>query len=302
MPDATLADAALLREWSLPDLGSDKEERGRLVVVAGSRETPGAGLLAAEGALRVGAGKVQLATAASCATALAVAVPELMVAGVREDDGGALHPDEADSLVEQAAGSTVLLGPGFTDPDLSDALVRRMLPRLDGTVVLDALATAYVTDNHDEVAALDATVVLTVNPGELAHCLGVDEDEVTADLEAHTARLAARTRSVVACGGPVKVVADGDDVWRVEAGNAGLGTAGSGDTLTGVIAGFLAQEFGAKRRDGDALAAVLAAVYVAGLAGDLAARELGMRTMVASDVRKYLGAAVRSLDPEGETP
>ena len=211
MPDSRLVDEALLRDWPLPDLGSDKEERGRLVVVAGSRETPGAGLLSAEGAFRVGAGKIQLACARSCAPALAVTAPELMVTGVAEDDGGSLHPDEADGLVDYVDGSTVLLGPGFTDPDASDQLVRRMLPRLGATVVLDALATAYVTDNHEEVASLDATVVLTVNPDELAHCLGLPGDEVSQDLEGHASRLAARTRAVVVCGGPVKIVAHRDE-------------------------------------------------------------------------------------------
>jgi ADP-dependent NAD(P)H-hydrate dehydratase len=241
MPDGQLVDAALLRGWPLPELGSDKEARGRLVVVAGSRETPGAGLLSVEGAFRVGAGKIQLATAGSCAASLAVAVPELMVTALAEDDGGSLHPDEADRLVDCVDGSTVLLGPGFTDPDVSDALVRRMVPRLTDTVVLDALATAYVTDNHEEVASLEATVVLTVNPDELAHCLGVSEDEVSDDLEGHTTRLAARTRAVVVCGGPVKVVAHRDELWRVEAGNPGLGTAGSGDVQAGVVAGLLAR-------------------------------------------------------------
>ena len=268
MPEGTRVDAALLRDWPLPDLGADKEERGRLVVVAGSRETPGAGLLAAEGAFRVGAGKIHLATASSCAATLAVAAPELMVTGLSEDDGGSLHPDEADGLVECADGSTVLLGPGFTDPDASDALVRRVVPRLGGTVVLDALATAYVTGNHDEVAALDATVVLTVNPDELAHCLEVSEDAVTDDLEGHTARLAARTRAVVVCGGPVKVVAHRDELWRVEAGNAGLGTAGSGDVQAGIVAGLLA-------RGADPAQAAVWGAFLHATAGDHLATRVG---------------------------
>jgi NAD(P)H-hydrate repair Nnr-like enzyme with NAD(P)H-hydrate dehydratase domain len=85
-------------------------------------------------------------------------------------------------------------------------------------------------------------------------------------------------------------------------GNAGLGTAGAGDTLTGIIAGFLAQEYGTWGQDAGALSTVIAALYVSGLAGDLAASELGMRTMVASDIREHLSAAIRSLDPEGERP
>jgi ADP-dependent NAD(P)H-hydrate dehydratase len=268
MADGTLVDAALLRGWPLPDLGSDKEERGRLVVVAGSRQTPGAGLLATEGAFRVGAGKVQLATAESCATTLAVAAPELMVSGFPEDDGGSLHPDAADDVVESADGCTVLLGPGFTDPEVSDALVRRVVPRLAGTVVLDAIATAYVTDNHEEVAALDATVVLTVNPGELAHCLGLDEEEVSADLAAHTARLAARTRAVVTCGGPVKVIAHRDELWRVEAGNAGLGTAGSGDVQAGIVAGLIA-------RGGEPAQSAVWGAFLHAAAGDRLAERVG---------------------------
>ncbi|HET9478349.1 MAG TPA: NAD(P)H-hydrate dehydratase, partial [Pyrinomonadaceae bacterium] len=85
-------------------------------------------------------------------------------------------------------------------------------------------------------------------------------------------------------------------------GNAGLGTAGSGDTLTGLISGFLAQAYGTLRDAADPLAATIAAVYIGGLAGDLAARKLGMRTMVASDIREHFSEAIRLLDLEGEQP
>ena len=85
-------------------------------------------------------------------------------------------------------------------------------------------------------------------------------------------------------------------------GNAGMGTAGAGDTLTGVIAGFLAQAFATLTAHADALSSTLAAVYVSSLAGDLAASELGMRAMVASDIREHLSAAIRLLDPDGECP
>ena len=83
-------------------------------------------------------------------------------------------------------------------------------------------------------------------------------------------------------------------------GNAGLGTAGAGDTLTGIIAGFLAQAYGTLRKDADALTTVIAALYISGLAGDLAARALGMRAMVASDTREHFSQAILSLDPIGE--
>jgi ADP-dependent NAD(P)H-hydrate dehydratase len=269
MPEGRLVDVALLRDWPLPEPGSDKEERGRLTVVAGSRTTPGAGLLAVEGAFRVGAGKVRLATAGSCASSLAVAAPELMVMGMPEDDHGAIDPTVARRLVECADGSSaMLLGPGFPEPESAAALVAGVVPRLRGTVVLDALATAYVTGNHEEVAALDATVVLTVNPGELARCLEADEEEVVADLARHAASLARRTRTVVSCGGPVKVVADGTELWRVEAGNPGLGTAGSGDVHSGIVAGLLA-------RGAEPAQAAVWAAFLHATAGDRLAERVG---------------------------
>jgi NAD(P)H-hydrate epimerase len=85
-------------------------------------------------------------------------------------------------------------------------------------------------------------------------------------------------------------------------GNAGLGTAGAGDTLTGVIAGFLAQAYGTLKAEANTLEAVIAALYISGLAGELAAEEIGMRTMVASDIREHLSTAICLLDPLGELP
>ena len=98
-------------------------------------------------------------------------------------------------------------------------------------------------------------------------------------------------------GGRSLVAAPDGRVFLNSTGNAGLGTAGAGDTLTGIITGFLAQ---AKRAS--PLETVIAALYIGGLAGDLAAREYGMRAMVASDIREHLSEAFLLLDVRGETP
>jgi ADP-dependent NAD(P)H-hydrate dehydratase len=287
MPDAVVVDADVLRGWQLPEPGSDKEERGRVLAVAGTRDTPGAGLLAVEAAFRVGAGKVRLATARSCAPSLAVAAPELMVTGLAEDDAGGIATAEAERIVECAGGNrVVLLGPGFTDPDASSALVGRVVSQLGGTVVLDALASAYVTGHPERVADLEATVVLTVNPTELARCLEADDDDVEADLEGHAVSLARRTSAVVLCGGPTKVIAHGEDLWRVEGGNPGLGTAGSGDVQAGLVTGLLG------RGAAPAQAAVWGA-FLHAAAGDRLAERVGpigyLARELASEVPGLLG-------------
>src|SRR4051794_40591661 len=160
---------ATLRGWPLPAPGSGKESRGQLFVVGGTRSTPGAVLLAGEAALRAGAGKLALATGRSTAGGLAVAVPEAQVLDLPEDDDGGIAAGAADRVVERAdAADAALLGPGFGDPGATVALLEAVLPRLRVPVVLDALASAYLTEHPDGLHHLDGRAVLTVNPTELA--------------------------------------------------------------------------------------------------------------------------------------
>ena len=290
MPDATPVDAGLLRDWPLPEPGGDKEARGRVFVLGGSRTTPGAVLLAAEAALRVGAGKVQVGTASSCATAVGVAVPELGVVGWAEDDDGNIPAARAEEVLEQAEGSGVtLVGSGFTDIDTATALLAVVMPRLEGTVVVDALATAYVTQDPERIADLPATVVLTVNPTELARCLGVDEEDVTDDPQRHTAELAERTGATVLCGGTVKVVASEGRVWVVEAGNPGLAIAGSGDVQAGIVTGLLG-------RGADPAQAAVWGAFLHATAGERLAERVGPLGYLSRELPAELPALLGELD------
>ena len=269
MPDTTAVDAELLRGWPLPEPGADKEERGRVLVLGGSRTTPGAVLLATEAALRAGAGKVQLATAGSCAVGLGVAVPELGVVGLEEDGDGNIPAAQAERVLELAEGcGTTLIGSGFTDVDTATALLGLLMPRLEETVVLDALASAYVTQDPERIRSLPATVVLSVNPTELARCLGVDEDDVDSDPHSHTATLAERTGATVLCGGTVKVIAHDGRLWEVEAGNPGLAIAGSGDVQAGIVAGLLG-------RGADPAQAAVWGAFLHASAGERLAERIG---------------------------
>jgi NAD(P)H-hydrate epimerase len=295
----------LRRTRYTPD--SYKNTHGHAFVVAGSRGMTGAAVLCADAAMAAGAGLVTLASPESALSAITPRLsPEVMTAALKETEAGSVSA-EAYAQFEGLSGraSVVAVGCGLdSGHESTRGFVRACLERRRTPLVIDAGGLNALSPWPEELKGTRETpVVLTPHAGEMLRLLGSAEPSALDERVRVVAEFAAKQGLFVVLKGTRTLVAAPDGhVFVNPTGNAGLGTAGSGDTLTGVIAGFLAQEFGAKRREGDALAAVLAAVYVAGLAGDLAAREQGMRTMVASDVRKYLGAAVRSLDPEGETP
>lgn len=233
---------ATLRDWNLPEPGTGKESRGQVLVVGGSTQTAGAVRLAGEAALRAGAGKLALATVTSTGAALAVAVPESQVLGL-DIDADSIAVGAADDVVERAeAADVVLVGPGFVDPAASTALLERVLPRLTCPVVVDALASAYLTDNPEGLHHLAGAAVLNVNPTELAHTAGLDEEDVLRRPLDAARVVAERSRVVVLCGGGTKyVVTPSGSSWVIEGGGPGLGVSGSGDVQAGIVAGLLAR-------------------------------------------------------------
>ncbi len=238
----TAVTAELLRDWPLPEPGKDKESRGRVLVLGGTAMTPGAVLLAGEAVLRAGAGKLQLATAEPVAAALAVAVPEALVAPLATDRAGNIEEAAAAQVLELADGCDALLvGPGFSDVDATVAFLAKVLPKVSCPVVVDALASAFITVHRDGLAHLDGKAVLTLNPTELAMTLEIGEDGVD-DPVAAAVHLARETSAVVLCGGQSKTVAAPDGrVWTSDSGGPGLGVSGSGDVQAGIVAGLLSR-------------------------------------------------------------
>jgi hydroxyethylthiazole kinase-like uncharacterized protein yjeF len=264
-----------------------------VLVVGGSAQTAGAVLLAGEAALRVGAGKLQMATAEGAAAVLAVAVPEGRVLPLPQSPDGVVDVAAADAVVEAArTAAATLLGPGLVDLDAVVALAEKVVPRLataEGAVVVDALATAYVTAHRDGLRELAGRCVLTVNPVELARVLDRDEDEVSGALARAARDAAACTGSVVLCGGSVKAVADpSGEVWLVGYGGPGLAGSGSGDVQAGIVAGLLA------RGAAPAQAAVWAAA-LHGRAGDRLATTVGPLGFLARDLPATLPGLLAQL-------
>lgn len=239
-PDPTTVTPQLLREWALPDPDGGKESRGTVLVVGGSRFTPGAVLLAGVAALRAGAGRLQLATTEGTATALSIAVPEAAVAGLPETDSGSVRGAVPDSLLEMASRADVLaIGPGLDDIEETAELVRRVLGAAGETtkVVLDAYALGALSHDPSLVAGVRGRTVTTPNITEVSRML--DRDDAGDDLQAAALEAARRYGVVVSVYG--HVASPDGRTWREESADVGLGTSGSGDVSAGVVAGLLAR-------------------------------------------------------------
>lgn len=246
----TTVDNAFLREWALPETPSDgdKEVRGHVLILGGSAEMPGAVILAATAALRAGAGKLTIATGASVAQLVALAIPEARVIALRENREGGFTRDataELNPLADRV--NAILIGPGMQDEPATAALVRALLPRLDGTsVVLDACAMGIIL-NPDLAAGqlpfrFDRPVIVTPHAGEMAHLTGSPKEEVLAEPEHFATSAAQEWNAVVALkGARTLIAAPAGSVWQHEGGNVGLAISGSGDTLAGIVAGLAAR-------------------------------------------------------------
>lgn len=273
MPDRSelvVVTPAVLKEHPLPEAGEGKDSRGHVLVVAGTSSTPGAAILAAEAALRAGAGKLTVLTAETTAAPLAVAVPEAMVLPLPGTGSGHPTDDAVDQVVSHAeSADAVLVGCGYFDADEALAFLRPLLPQIETPVVLDATASVYLGHEPGGLRHLDGRAVLSVNPGELALTDGCEDDEVATDPAGVSRRVSDRSRVVVLCGGPDKHVASPDGRgWVFTGGGPGLGVSGSGDVQAGIVAGLLA-------RGCDAAQAALWGSYLHGRAGERLAAEVG---------------------------
>jgi ADP-dependent NAD(P)H-hydrate dehydratase len=271
----------LLRDWRLPGGDGDKEDRGQVLVVGGSAQTPGAVILAATAALRSGAGKLQVATVDSAAVGVATVVPEAFVEGLPQTGQGALSAAGADRVVELAqSADAVLVGPGVTDGAACSALLDKLLPALrpSTTIVLDAYALAHVGDHPDCLRRFGGNAVLTPNTKEMALLCGLDRGEVERDPGTAARTGAERFGAVVSVGASQSWVAAPDGMlWRDSSGGAGLAASGSGDAMAGVVVGLAARGAGAAQ-------AAVWAVHLHGRAGDRLAARTGRLGYLAREV------------------
>ena len=261
---------------------------GTVLALVGSAGFAGAAALCGQAALRAGAGLCQLAVPAAVAGIVAAKVTEATLRSLPADEQGGLDETAAERLPGLLAGAdAVVAGPGLGRGPGVRLVVTRLLQGCAAPVVLDADAlNALALEDLRQAAG---RVVITPHPGEAARLLHCSTSEIAADRLAAVRHLAAEGRCVAVLKGPGTLIADRDaPVSCNPTGNDGMATGGSGDVLAGLIAGLCAQ-------GAEPAAAATAGVYLHGLAGDLAAAEVGRPALLAGDLLAYVGPAYRVL-------
>ena len=286
-------DDECLRNWPLPqpDSDGDKEVRGRVLVIAGSREMPGALILAANAALNAGAGKLTIATAASVARLVATALPEARVIELSETDAGGIDRTAIERVGELLGRvDAVLIGPGMQDEPAVSDFCAHLLHHLSAcTPVLDAAAMGVVLGSPPRVQKFSSATIMTPHAGELAHLTGIDKEKITAQPAQAAASAARRWNATVALKGATTFIAAPDgSLWRHARGNVGLAISGSGDVLAGVVAGLAA-------RGANAAQAAVWGVALHARAGERLAARSGPLGYLARDLSAEVPALMAEL-------
>jgi ADP-dependent NAD(P)H-hydrate dehydratase len=269
--------------------GSHKGDYGKVLLVGGSRGMSGAIALSGMACLRSGAGLVTLAVPNACLDVVASFEPSYMTVSLPNDEHGRLTVAAQEQLVELSDAATcIACGPGLgRSPSVTD-LVAWMYEVLPQPIVFDADALYALAERGDRLDDPAGPRILTPHLGEFKR-LVVAEDLELEQAKLFAAQLAMRRHFTILLKGHETVTTDGRRSAHNTTGNAGMATGGSGDVLTGIIAALLGQ--GLEPFDAARLGA-----HVHGLAGDLAAAELGETSMIASDIVAHLPAAFMTLE------
>jgi len=271
---------------------SNKGSYGHVLVVGGSLGKAGSVAMAGMAALRAGAGLSTVATAKSGLSTVAGFHPELMTEPLSETDAGTISGAALARIEELAKGkSVVAIGPGISLEPQTAQLVRTLMAKLQVPIVLDADGLNAFDGRTEELNGQGRTLVITPHPGEMARLAGCSIPEVQKD-RLGTARNFAREHEliVVLKGHRTLVVQPDGEAWVNTTGNPGMATGGTGDILTGMTAGMIAQQ------PKNVFEAVLAAVHLHGLAGDVMAERVGEHSLVATDLLVGLSEAFRRTD------
>lgn len=266
-----LTDEIVRELLPLRKANAHKGDAGRVVICAGSPGYTGAAALASDAAVKAGAGLVSLYTPLSSRDVLAIKLTEVMVHGLLERMPGILGGGAASDVASSAEAADVLaIGPGLGTSESTQEAVRTILQKITTPVVIDADALTALAGHTEILAAMQAQKVLTPHPGEMARLTGLEIGEIEADRINVAKKYAEEWQAIVVLkGAPTVIGCPNGTVYVNSTGNSSLATGGSGDVLTGIIAGLAAQEISLQE-------AAICGVYLHGLAAELTGIDIGL--------------------------
>lgn len=269
-----------------------KYSAGKVYILGGSKGYTGAAVLAAASALRVGAGAVVLGVPESVYSIVAKKLTEVIVEPLPSTSKGSVSAAALDTIIGRMAwADTILIGPGLSQEEETGSLVRTLITRATGRLVLDADAlTSMAGESRSILKKTGATCVLTPHTGECSHLIGIAAKEIDAKRIEHARAAAKMLGSIMVLKGAPTVTATPEgDVFVNSTGNPGMATVGSGDVLSGIITGLWAQGM-------DPVQAGYGGVYLHGSSGDIAAGKFGQRSVVAGDLITFLPDALTAVE------
>lgn len=292
MADFQALDSNWLRANPLPQPASDcdKNARGRVLAVGGCKSVPGGLALTAEAALRAGAGKVQVATIASAALPLGIAMPEIAVFSLDETETGEIA-DGCELAQYLDKPDAVIAGPAMGCARAAGSVVDKLLAAstCKASLILDAGALMDLGSRASLLRSRSSPALLTPHIGEMAALLECSADEIDADRPAAVRRAAELFGSVVILKGETSLIAGRDGtMFAYAGGGVGLATGGSGDVLAGIAAGLAA-------RGAEPLDAALWAVWLHGEAGRRCAEQIGPLGFLARELLAHLPGLMRAV-------
>ncbi|MEG1583476.1 MAG: NAD(P)H-hydrate dehydratase [Anaerovorax sp.] len=251
-----------------------KGDCGHILIWAGSKGMVGAAILCARGALRAGAGLVKVAIDEELFPIVQIAVPEAICISTER------------SLQELTAFQGIVVGPGLKEDESNGMGLNTIFQKYEGTVVVDAGGLNILAKNRKLLNSKPKGLIITPHPGEAGRLLEMTAKEINEDRKNSALRLSQMTGAVTVLKGQATVVATGlGNSYINTTGNPGMATAGSGDVLAGVIGAFAGQGLNPEE-------AAICGVFIHGMAGDLAAKDLGEYGLIASDIATMVARAI----------
>ena len=282
-------DAAGILPKRKPD--THKGTYGHLAVIAGSRGKGGAAALSSISALRAGTGLVTLALPKCLTVSFEAGIPEVMTLPLPDTKEGTIDKSALNTLINFLEGkSAVLIGPGITTNPSTSSLIKNLVKKISCPMLIDADGLNIIADKIELLKDKPFPVIVTPHPGEMARMLNTTSKEIQTNRIEASRKLSAEYGIYVILKGARTIVATPEgEVYINPTGNPGMATAGTGDVLSGIIVGFMAQ--GLSARDSSILG-----VYLHGLAGDIAAEKLSQTALIASDLIKTFPEAIKKVE------